>query len=212
MNPGREILKTNSIHFSKFILVWVVLFFNNVNAQNNNDSVFNSTAISKIKLQSVNVNENFFLNDKQNKKPFTLFVFLSPECPLCQNYSGVLNNLYKQYNNHIQMYGIIPGKAYSNEEIKKFKKEYDIQFPLLIDYDKKLTAYLHAVVTPQVILLNNKYQLLYKGAIDDWAVSLGKQRVKTTQNFLHDALQQSLSNETVLVKRTKAVGCRINDY
>ena len=212
MNSMREIIKINSIHLSKFILVLIVLFFNNAKAQSNNDSVFNSTAISKIQLQSVDANEKFFLNDKQNTKPFTLFVFLSPECPLCQNYSGVLNNLYKQYTGHVQMYGIIPGKAYSSEEIKKFKQEYDIQFPLLIDYDKRLTAYLHAVVTPQVILLNNKCRLLYKGAIDDWAVSLGKQRVKTTQNFLHDALQQSLSNETVLVKRTKAVGCRINDY
>lgn len=207
-----EIEKINFIQFPKFILVWIVLFFNNANAQNNNDSVFSSTAISKIQLQSIDTNEKFFLNDSQNTKPFTLFVFLSPECPLCQNYSGVLNDLYKQYNNHIKMYGIIPGKAYSNEEIKKFKQEYDIEFSLLIDYNKKLTSYLHAIVTPQVILLNDKYQLLYKGAIDNWAVSLGKQRVKTTQNFLHNALQQSLSNETVLVKRTKAVGCRINDY
>jgi thiol-disulfide isomerase/thioredoxin len=212
MNIVREISKINFIRLSKYILVWAVLFFNNANAQNNNDSVFNSTAVSKIQLQSIDANEKFFLNDKQNTKPFTLFVFLSPECPLCQNYSGVLNNIYKQYNSHIQMYGIISGKAYSNEEIKKFKQQYDIQFPLLIDYAKKLTSYLHAVVTPQVILLNNKYQLLYKGAIDNWVVSLGKQRVKTTQNFLHDALQQSLSNETVLIKRTKAVGCRINDY
>ncbi len=63
---------------------------------------------------------------------------------------------------------LFPGKAYSNEEIKKFKQKYNIQFPLLIDYDKKLTSYLHAAVTPQVILLNNKYQLVYKGAIDNW--------------------------------------------
>jgi peroxiredoxin len=212
MGSIREIIKVNSIQLPKFILVLTVLFFNNTKAQNNNDSVFNSTAISKIQLQNVEANEKFSFNDKQNTRPLILFVFLSPECPLCQNYSGVLNNLYKQYNNHIQMYGIVPGKAYSNEEIKKFKQEHDIQFSLLIDYDKKLTSYLHAVVTPQVILLNNKYQLLYKGAIDDWAVSLGKQRVKTTQNFLHNALQQSLSNETLLIKRTKAVGCRINDY
>jgi hypothetical protein len=83
---------------------------------------------------------------------------------------------------------------------------------LFIDSDKKLTTYLHATVTPQVILLNDKGELKYKGAIDNWAVSLGKQRVTTTQNFLDDALQQSLSDKTVLTKRTKAVGCRINDY
>jgi peroxiredoxin len=207
------IVKTNFRCSSKFFFVWILLLLNFVtNAQSNNDSVFSSATISKIQLQSADANEKFFLNNKQNTKPFTLFIFLSPDCPLCRNYSGALDSLYSQYKNQVHVYGIIPGKAYSNEEVKQFVHEYDIQFPLLTDYDKKLTAYLHAVVTPQVILLDNKFQLVYKGAIDNWVQSLGKQRVKATQFFLSDALQQSISNQTVLVKRTKAVGCRINDY
>jgi len=206
-------LKTNFPCSSKFFFVWILLFLNFVtNAQSSNDSVFNEALISNIQLQNADANTKLFLRDKQSPKPFTLFIFLSPDCPLCKNYSGTLDSIYNQYKDKVQVYGIIPGKAYSNEEIKQFIREYDIPFPLLTDYNKKLTAYLQAVVTPQVILLNNKYQLVYKGAIDNWVVSLGKQRVKTTQNFLHDALQQSLSNQTVLIKRTKAVGCRINDY
>jgi hypothetical protein len=42
--------------------------------------------------------------------------------------------------------------------------------------------------------------------------ALGKQRIKPTAFFLQNALQQSLSNQTIFLKRTKAVGCRINDY
>lgn len=213
MNLKRKITNTNSYCAFKILFVWVLLSLNIITkAQSYNDSVFSATEISNIQLQSADANEKFFLNDKQNIKLFTLFIFLSPDCPLCRNYSGTLDSLYNQYKNQVQVYGIIPGKAYSNEEIKQFIHDYDIQFPLLADYDKKLTAYLHAVVTPQAILLDNKFQLLYKGAIDNWVQSLGKQRVKATQFFLSDALQQSISNQTVLVKRTKAVGCRINDY
>jgi peroxiredoxin len=198
--------------FFKWVFALAILFFNTAAAQLNNDSVFNASVISAIQLHEVQTNKNVYLKELQNKKAFRLFVFLSPECPLCQNYSNKLNNFSKQYAANVMMYGIIPGKAYSEDVIKKFIDEYNIQFPLLIDNDKKLTSYLHAVVTPQAILLNDKNQLMYKGAIDDWAVALGKQRITTTKYYLHDALQQSLSHKTVLIKRTKAVGCRINDY
>jgi len=198
--------------FFKWVFAFAILFFNTATAQLNNDSVFSASAISGIPLHDVQTNKNVYLKELQNKKAFRLFVFLSPECPLCQNYSNKLNDFNQQYAANVIMYGIIPGKAYSENGIKKFIEDYNIQFKLLIDNDKKLTSYLHAVVTPQAILLNDKNQLVYKGAIDDWAVALGKQRVTTTKYYLRDALQQSLSHKTVLIKRTKAVGCRINDY
>lgn len=197
--------------FCKFILVAAGLCFNTINGQPVNDSVFNAGFISKIELQNVTTGKTFFLTEKSTKS-LILFVFLSPECPLCKNYSNKLNDLNKQYENQVMMYGIIPGKAYSTAAVKEFIQQYNIQFPLLIDHDKKLTAYLHASVTPQAILLNNENNLIYKGAIDNWAVSLGKQKLQTTEFFLRDALQQSISNKTVLIKRTKAVGCIINDY
>src|ERR1044072_6190230 len=137
-----EIIKTISLNFSKLILGCIV-FFNNAEAQYNNDSVFSAATISNIQLHNVNANNNIFLITKQDAKPFTLFIFLSPDCPLCQNYSGTLDSLYQQYKNDVLVYGIIPGKAYSKEEIKKFIQQYDIQLPLLIDDDKKLTGYLH---------------------------------------------------------------------
>jgi peroxiredoxin len=210
MNAMTGINKKHCL-FLKWIFACTILFFNTAAAQLTNDSVFSAAAISTIQLHEVQTNKNIYLK-KQQDKAFRLFVFLSPECPLCQNYSAKLNDLSRHYGANVITYGIIPGKAYSNDVIKNFIEQYNIQFPLLIDHDKKLTSYLHAVVTPQAILLNDKNQLVYKGAIDDWAVSLGKQRVTTTKYYLRDALQQSLSDKTVLIKRTKAVGCRINDY
>jgi peroxiredoxin len=210
MNVMSSINKKDCLSL-KWIFALAIFVFNTATAQLNNDSVFSASAISAIQLHEVQANKNVYLKE-QPDKTFRLFVFLSPECPLCQNYSAKLNDLSRHYATNVITYGIIPGKAYSNDVIKKFIEQYNIQFPLLIDHDKKLTSYLHAVVTPQAILLNDKNQLVYKGAIDDWAVALGKQRVTTTKYYLRDALQQSLSDKTVLIKRTKAVGCRINDY
>jgi len=211
LSPGK-INKHINLYY-KIILTWIFLPLNILHAQSNNDSIFSAAAITNFQLRDVAANNTILLKaNKSEAQKLMLFIFLSPECPLCKNYSNSLSNLYNKFSKQVNFYGIVPGKAYSADEIKKFKQDYNIPFELLVDHDEKLTKYLQAVVTPQVILLNNNFELLYKGAIDNWLQALGKQRVKATEFFLQDALQQSLSNEKILIKRTKAVGCRINDY
>jgi peroxiredoxin len=176
-----------------------------------NDSVFSAATLSSVKLVNTDNNQPGYFLKTTSEKP-SIFIFLSPECPLCKNYSSTLNTLYQQFKDNIAFYGIIPGDAYSSKEIKAFSSNYKISFPLLIDSNKILSNYLQASITPQVILLNQKQHLLYKGAIDNWAVSLGKQRVKPTRFYLKDAIEESLQNELITIKRTQAVGCKINDY
>ncbi len=202
------------IYYYRFgvLILCFFLFVDKAAAQQKNDSVFDAGIIAKIALSDADAGKSFYLNEQRNRERFTLFVFLSPECLVCKNYSPVLNELFQQYSGQVNMYGITPGRTYSSDDIKKFRQEYDISFPLLIDQNKKLTQYLQATVTPQVILLNDDYQLLYKGAIDNRMHALGKQRIKPTTFFLDDALQECLSNKIISVKRTRAVGCIINDY
>ena len=175
-----------------------------------NDSVFSATILSSVSLFNASNQSDFQLNISSEKP--ALFIFLSPECPLCKNYSSILNTLYQQFNKDIIFYSIIPGKAYSVKEVQDFQSTYQISFPVLIDSNKNLSNYLHATITPQVILLDGKQHLLYKGAIDNWAVSLGKQRLKATEDYLKDAIEQSLQHQLITIKRTQAVGCKINDY
>jgi thiol-disulfide isomerase/thioredoxin len=167
-----------------------------------NDSVFSKQLVTT------------FLKDQKAKQESSLklFIFLSPECPLCQQSTITLNKLYGLYGNEIDFYAIIPGRAYGKSVIKNFKTQFDFKIPTFIDYDKKLTNSLLATVTPEVILINNKYELVYKGAIDDIMVSLGKRRLTATAFYLSDAIMKSLENSVVLLKRTKAVGCTINDF
>jgi thiol-disulfide isomerase/thioredoxin len=177
-----------------------------------NDSVFNGNTISSFKLYNTNQDKSIFLTEQNIGKPFSLFIFLSPECPLCQNYLSLFNSLQEKYKTEIAFYGIVPGRAYPATVIKEFASTYQVRFPLLIDSLKSLTRYLHATITPQVILLDNKNTLVYKGAVDDLLMGLGKRRVKVINEYLKNAIIQSLDNKMVTVKRTKAVGCKINDY
>lgn len=181
-------------------------------AQPLNDSVFQYNTIASVKLIDAATNKNSTLKHTADIQPLLLFVFLSPECPLCKNYSAVLNELQHRYNSTVQFIGIIPGKMYDAATVNAFARKYKIVFPLLIDPAKKLTGYLHGTITPEVILLNNQYELVYKGAIDNRVTQLGAQRWKATENYLSDAVSQYLQHTVIATKRKKAIGCLINDF
>jgi hypothetical protein len=165
-------------------------------AQSNNDSVFNDLA----------------LRPAVHSGQPVLFVFLSPECPLCQNYTVVLNKLDRQYAGKIKIYGIIPGKTYGDAAILDFVHKYKINYPLVTDSTLRLSRYLQASATPEAILLSSGNELIYKGAIDNWYKVLGKSRIKATENYLQDAIDRCLKQEPVYLKRTTPVGCLINDF
>ena len=142
----------------------------------------------------------------------SVFIFLSPECPLCQNYSSVIRQLKEKFHAQVNFYGIFPGTAYTRDDIKSFEEKYQVAVPMYLDSKFRFTRYVQATVTPQVILLAKDGRLLYSGAIDDWMAAPGKKRVKANTHYLEDALEQALFSGDVTLKKTKAIGCKINDY
>jgi Redoxin len=144
-------------------------------------------------------------------KVLVAFVFLAPDCPLCQQYSRVLNELSAS-RKLVGFYGIISGKDISISSVRNFLATYPIAFPVCLDKSRKLAKLLHASVTPQVILLASDGSLLYSGLIDNWVIDLGKQRSKATDFYLKDAIDLSLAGKKPAVSETRPIGCFINDY
>ena len=146
-------------------------------------------------------------------KPLNLFVFLSPECPLCKNYTTVLNKISQDFSrDSFVIIGIVSGKSYSTEEVNSFKKEFSVDFQLFIDPAKKLTNYLKATITPEVVLINEKGKLIYRGAIDDWVTDLGKNKLRPEKEYLRLAVTQYINHQPISIKKTKPKGCYINEY
>ncbi len=196
------------IYLLFFLLIYGSLLF----AQQESNTSFSRLYISSVQLIRITQNQTTASRIFLSGKPLQLFIFLSPECPMSKNYTLTLNKMFHQYNNQVEFYGCISGKGFTTVEIQSFIKTYKIAFPLFVDVDKKFTNYLKATVTPEVLLLNNNGELVYSGAIDNWLEDTGKQRVDVTKHYLMDAIEASLSNKTVAVKKTKAYGCLINDY
>ncbi len=200
------------------LIKYYILFLLSLNAagsllaQAANDSLFNGTLVNKFRLIDAGSGKTRSLKEITASQNLLLFVFLSPECPLCKNYAPVLDSLQRQYSGSIKVIGIVPGKTYATTVINTYARKYKIHFPLLIDPVKKLTTYLHAAATPEVILLTPQYELVYRGAIDNRVKQLGVKSWKATENYLSDAVSQYLQHAAVAIKRTKSIGCRINDF
>jgi hypothetical protein len=191
--------------------MWVLLVFpwHFSSAQPKNDSVFSAATLASVRLFDAAAGHDVPIRPTTRLR---LFVFLSPECPICQNYTRTLNRLNKQYTGSIEVDGIIPGKTWTATDINAFAAKYHILYPLWMDRSLSLAHYLQASATPEVILLTADNDLIYKGAIDNWFKSLGKSRSAPTQNYLQDAIDQALRHAAPAIKRTTPVGCLINDF
>lgn len=170
------------------------------------DTVYSVKKLAEIKVCTLEKKVHYI----RSKKPL-VFVFLSPECPLCKNYTITLNTLFKNYQSDIDLIGIIPGRSYSAETIKKFKKDFSVRFPIYIDKKKSLTNFIGATVTPQVFFLQDNGIALYSGAIDDWIVSLGKKKSKIDIKYLENAIISYKKGIPIKITYVPPVGCLIND-
>jgi len=146
------------------------------------------------------------------KEQVSVWIFFSPECPMCQNYAPILEVLSETFAGKVQFIGIIPGIAYTRKEIESYRNTYQISFPLVVDSAFKLSNTIMATVTPEVFVINKNGQLAYSGAIDNWLYDLGKKRRAPTEYFLKDALEAVIAGKSVAKPKTTAKGCRINDF
>ncbi len=140
----------------------------------------------------------------------SVIIFLSPSCPMCQNYSLVLNQLNDHYKEKgIAFYGIFSGQERDTLEQKTFAKTYKINFDLLLDEKKQLANNLHATITPEVFLIDTNKEIIYKGSIDNWLIEPGKKRSIVTEHYLEDALWAVTSGNKIKISSTEAKGCLI---
>jgi len=80
---------------------------------------------------------------------------------------------------------------------------------VIVDKGFKLSKKFNATVTPEVFVLNEKDQVLYHGAIDNWFYKLGQNRIEITEHYLDDAVGQALNQQPIIRPYIKPIGCFI---
>ena len=148
-----------------------------------------------------------------NKKDsLSVYIFMSEDCVISQNYTKKLNELALKYQkDHIGLVGVFPNTWSKDSTIQQFIKDYSISFPCKTDHFKTLTKKYGIRITPEVLVLNHASDTpIYKGRIDNQYERIGKRRTKATTNDLEDFIDSWKKDKNISYKESIAVGCFIN--
>ncbi len=146
-----------------------------------------------------------------NTDSLSLYLFLLDDCPICLNYTVLLNDLYLEYGSRISFQGYFPNFSSKRKKIDQFKETYQVEFPLQTDYYKEQAKKWNAQVTPEAILYNHTTKkIIYQGRIDNKFVRLGKRRNVVTEHELVNAIEQTIASKEVLIQFAEPIGCFIN--
>ncbi len=143
-------------------------------------------------------------------KKAAALIYLSPECPLCRNYTVTIKKIMNEYSDQdVAFLGVVSGDFFSKSEVKAYLLKYDMDLPVFMDPEFMIARRYGAEITPEVHLIRPEGDLLYKGAIDNWAISLGQKRQSATRHYLADAIEAHLAGQPIDPLQTEAVGCYI---
>lgn len=140
------------------------------------------------------------------EKKLVAVVFLAADCPISQKYVRTLNLLAERFPEVTFMGAFTRWDDWA--ALRQFQTEFAPAFPLWRDGEMRLVRRLGASVTPEVFFLKEN-RTLYRGAVDNWFVALGRYRPAPTEHYLADAIRAALNGQAVRVAKTKAVGCGI---
>lgn len=170
------------------------------------------TSIRNFSLKNVN-NKTVSLSSFKNAKGF-IIVFTCNKCPMAKFYSERLNELntkYKAKGVYLLAINAMDTLAYAEESFvlmqKKAKNE-NLNFPYLQDKMQTVAKQFKASHTPQAFVIwknkQGKFEIKYKGAIDDNAGEASK-----AKPLLANAVEELLINKSVSNPITESFGCRI---
>ncbi|MEM7371930.1 MAG: redoxin domain-containing protein [Bacteroidota bacterium] len=145
----------------------------------------------------------------ENKKAYPVaLVFLEVGCVISQRMIPELNNIYREaQEREVRFYGVISNDKASWQEAQAFKKEFEIQFPLLFDANGDLAQRIKPTVVPECFVFDKNDKLEYHGRINDQFVAVGKINKNARNNELRDAIQAVASGNSPLVSHQAAIGC-----
>jgi len=156
--------------------------------------------------------KNFDLRSALSEGKSCVFIFLTPDCPLCQSYVPTISALADTFEAQgFRFYGVFPGEYYTRQEIDSFCMTITGRLKCLTDEQLLFTKQLGATVTPEAFVLDRSGKPMYSGRIDDWMYEIGKKKPAPTTQELKDALIAISQGKPVDVKQTQALGCLIED-
>ena len=139
----------------------------------------------------------------------TVIVFTNTTCPLVQKYWPKLKRLQAEFSSQqVQFLSINSSAGDEIAAIAEQALDFGVEFPVVRDTDGACALALGIERTPEVVILDQRRRLCYRGRIDDQH-RLGGTRPEVTEDDLVRALREVLNGTEVTRAETPVDGCRI---
>ncbi len=146
--------------------------------------------------------------DLEGKSEVYVVMFISADCPLSQLYAKPFTSLMNRYPEFLFI-GVSPGENDDENVLLTFQDNYGFGPYIYRDVNYNFSKKLNASVTPQFFIIDQEMNVLYNGAMDDWAIDLAKKKIAPKRHYLMDALEAISSGKELGLKKTEPVGCII---
>ena len=142
----------------------------------------------------------------------SVLFFIQQDCPVSNRYAPEIARIVSEYQpKKIRFYLVYIDPTVETKQIEAHLREFSLpDIPVLHDAKRSLVSATGVSVTPEVAVVGNRGEILYRGRIDNLYEALGKPRRIVTEHDLRNALEAVLRNRQVPVARTQAIGCYIS--
>ena len=138
-----------------------------------------------------------------------VLVFIRSDCPVAELYGASLARMSEEFRPRgVGFIGISPDGSDPEAELDRFSATHGIRFPILRDSEGSLAGRVGVSRTPEVVVLDERRSIRYRGRIDD-QYAVGSRRVEARHHDLIEALDELLGGRSVSQPETEAVGCPI---
>jgi peroxiredoxin len=138
-----------------------------------------------------------------------VYCFLGCECPLAKLYAPRLNQLASAFaDRDVQFIGINSNPQDSMDDVAAYHKGHSLSFPIVKDHDGLARATFEATRTPEVIALDARGKVIYRGRIDD-QYRPGVIQSQPQRDDLRIAIEEFLAGKKVTIEQTQPAGCLI---
>ena len=150
------------------------------------------------------------LSDYKGK--LVVLEWINPQCPFVQGCykTKAMQKAYekvKALDKGVAWLAINTTWSTSQEENQLWIRRYELEYPILIDFDGDVGRLYDARKTPHMFVIDKEGILRYHGAIDDNKF-LSKPQDKAT-NYVVDAVRQIVDGETVTPTYVSPYGCSV---
>jgi len=154
--------------------------------------------------------DNQLYSTKQIKSETALIVFICNHCPYVRAQIGDIINLQRLFEpEHLQVVGINSNDPnYEGEGLENmvtFSKQYNLNFPYLIDESQTVAKAYGAVCTPDPFLFNSELRLVYHGKINDATEPTMLPKIPLMENNI----RKVMNGEQIEKPFDPSVGCSI---